>query len=70
MRFWDAVKTMYGPGHVVAAAEGGLALVAIRKEDVRGGLVCTGPCVNVLTRLAQAGNVYHETHETNERGEG
>lgn len=54
MKFWDRVLTVFGPGNLVAMGEGGLALVAIRKQDVVG-LVCLGPCLNVLTRLIDAG---------------
>jgi len=70
MKFWDRVLTVYGPGNVLAAMADGLALVAIRRADVQGGLVCTGPCINVAARvIGEKQDFYHETHETHERGE-
>ena len=69
MKFWDRVLTVYGPGHLLAATADGLALVAIRRVDVCGGLVCTGPCINVAAKVIgdEKRDADHESHERGER---
>jgi len=59
MRFMDKVNTQSGPGWVIGALAGGGVGAAIRREDLAGGMRCTGPCINLAMAWCEAHRVWY-----------